>query len=78
MNNELLEIHVTCFGVKEFFSRTLIPKMDLKIKLRIITKNHAAYSERGFLTKSISKPNGRVIAMPAVLKLSFSYVFVFR
>ena len=51
--------------------------LDLKIKLRIITKNHAAYPEKGFLTKSISKQNGRAIAMPAVLELSFPYVFIF-
>ena len=32
--------------------------MGLKINLRIITKNHAADSEKEFLTKSSSKPNG--------------------
>ena len=29
----------------------------------IIKKNHAADPEKGFLTKSISKPNGRATAM---------------
>ena len=32
--------------------------MGLKMNLRIITKNRAADPEIGFLTKSISKPNG--------------------
>ena len=38
--------------------------MDVKINSRIITKNNAADPEIGFLAKSISKPYGRVRAMP--------------
>ena len=34
------------------------------MNLRIITKNHAADPEIGFLAKSISKPYGRATAMP--------------
>ena len=37
--------------------------MGVKMNLRIITKNHAPDPEKGFLTKSISKPNGRATAM---------------
>ena len=33
------------FGVKDFFSSILTSKMDVKLNLRIITKNHAADSE---------------------------------
>ena len=32
-------------------------------------KNHAAYSETGFLTKSISAPYGRATAMPPAWEL---------
>ena len=32
--------------------------MDVKMNLRIITKNHGANPEIGFLTKSISQPYG--------------------
>ena len=35
----------------------------------IITKNHAADPEKGFLTKSISKPYGRARAMPPAWEL---------
>ena len=38
--------------------------MGLKMNLRIITKNRAAYTEIGFLTKSILKPYVRAAAMP--------------
>ena len=34
------------------------------MNLRIVTKNHVADPEIGFLTKSISKPYGRALAMP--------------
>ena len=43
--------------------------MAVKMNLRIITKNHAADPEIGFLTKSISKPNGRATAMPTAWEL---------
>ena len=38
--------------------------MVVKMNLRIITNNHAADPEKGFLTKSISKSYGRATAMP--------------
>ena len=38
--------------------------MGVKIKLKIITKNHEVDPEIGFLTKSISKPYGCATAMP--------------
>ena len=43
--------------------------MDVKMNLRIVTKNHAADPEIVFLTKSISKPNGHATAMPTAWKL---------
>ena len=39
------------------------------MNLRIITKNHAADPEKGFLKKSSSKPNGRATAMPTAWEL---------
>ena len=38
--------------------------------LRMITKNHAADLEIGFLPKSISKPNGCATAMPNAWELN--------
>ena len=38
--------------------------MGVEMNSWIITKNHAADPEIGFLTKSISKPYGRATAMP--------------
>ena len=38
--------------------------MGVKMNLRIIMQNDAADSDIGFLTKSISKPNGWATAMP--------------
>ena len=38
--------------------------MAVKMNLMIITKNHAADPEIGFLTKSISMPDGCATAMP--------------
>ena len=43
--------------------------MGVKINLRIITKNHAADPEIGFLTKSILKPYGRAMAIPPAWEL---------
>ena len=43
--------------------------MGVKMNLRIITNNHAADREIGFLAQSISKPNGYAKAMPTALKL---------
>ena len=45
--------------------------MFTKIKLRIVTKNHVADQETGFLTKSISKPSDRATAMPPAWELKF-------
>ena len=42
------------------------------MNLRMITKNHAADPEIGFLTKSISKPSGRATAMPSVWEFKLS------
>ena len=36
------------------------------MNLRILTKNHAVEPEIESLTKSISKPNDRAMAMPTV------------
>ena len=49
--------------------------MGVKMNFRIITKNHAADPEIGFLTKSISKPNGRATAMPTAWELNAFYNF---
>ena len=38
--------------------------MTVKMNLTIITKNHAADPEKGFLVKSISKSNGCTTATP--------------
>ena len=43
--------------------------MALKMNIRIITKNHAADPEIGFIGKSISKSDGCATAMPAALEL---------
>ena len=43
--------------------------MGVKMNLKIKTKNHAADPEKSFLTKSISKPYGRVTAMSPVWEL---------
>ena len=45
--------------------------MGLKMNSRIITKNHAADPEIGFLTKSISKLNGCARTMPTAWELRF-------
>ena len=39
--------------------------MGVRINLKIITKNHAADQEKGFLTKSISNLKGCATAMPS-------------
>ena len=49
--------------------------MAVKMNLRIITKNHAADPEKGFLAKSISKSNGYATAMPTASELK---TLVFR
>ena len=45
--------------------------MTVKMNLRIITKNHPADPEIGFLTKSISKSNGCATAMPTAWELIY-------
>ena len=44
--------------------------MAVKMNLTIMTKNHAADAEIGFLTKLISKPYGRATAMPTAWELT--------
>ena len=46
-----------------FKSKILISKMSVKMNLGILTKNHAAEPEIGFLTESIAKLFGRATAM---------------
>ena len=48
------------------------------MNLRIITKNHAADPEIGFLNKSIFMPFGQTAAMPIAWELSFAYFFSSR
>ena len=48
---------------KNFRPLILIPKVGVKINIRMITKNHAPDQEIRFLTKSILKPYGHAIAM---------------
>ena len=59
--------------------------MGVKMNLRIITKNHEADPEIGFLTKSISKPYGAATAMPPAWGLTKkfheycpSFIYQFR
>ena len=49
--------------------------MNVKMNLRTITKNHTAYPEKGFLTKSISKPYWRATAMPPALELKMKFLW---
>ena len=65
------------YGVKKFFSRILIAEMGVKMNLRIITKNHQADPEIGFLTKLISKPYGRATAMPPAWELRGELLYSF-
>ena len=44
--------------------------MGANMNLRIITKNHEANLEKGFFTKSISKPYDHSRAMPSAWELS--------
>ena len=44
--------------------------MAVKMNLTIITKNHAADPEKGFLAESISKSNRCATAMPTALELN--------
>ena len=57
------------FGVKEFFRMNFDFKNGCKMNLKITTKNHEADPEKGFLTKSISKPYGRATVMPPAWEL---------
>ena len=44
--------------------------MALKMNLTIVTKNHAADPEIGFLVESILKSNGCATAIPTVWELN--------
>ena len=46
--------------------------MGVKRNLRLITKNHSADLEIGFLKKSISKAYGRATAMPTAWELIYN------
>ena len=48
--------------------------MGVKMNLKIITKNHEADLEIGFLTKSILKPYGRATAMPPAWELKIKFL----
>ena len=61
------------FDIINFFSDILISKNGVKMNFRIILKNHAADPEKGFLTKSISKPYGHATAMPQAWELRQRY-----
>ena len=50
--------------------------MAVKMNVRIITTNHAADPEIGFLTKSISKPYCRATAMPTAWELIIKNLFL--
>ena len=58
------------FCGKNFFHEFFISKMGVKTNLRIIMKNLEADPEKEFLTKSISKPYGRVMVIPPVWELT--------
>ena len=45
--------------------------MAVKMNLKIITKNHVADTENGFLAKSIPNSNGYATAMPTAWEFSF-------
>ena len=47
--------------------------MGAKTNFSIIIKNRVADRERGFLTKSISKPYGRATAIPPAWKLNIMF-----
>ena len=52
-------------------------KISAKMKLRIITKNHAADPEIGYITKSISKPYCSAAAMAPAWELMIKLFFIF-
>ena len=52
--------------------------MGVKMNERIITKNHEADPEIGFLTKSISKLYGRATAMPPAWEFSKLFLTIFE
>ena len=56
------------FDAKEFFFMIYF-KNGCENDLTIITKNHAADPELGFLAKSISKTNGYATVMPTAWEL---------
>ena len=62
--NENRRLKMNFHSYQEFFLINFDYKMVVKKHLRIKTKNHAADSETGCLTKSIFKPYCRETAMP--------------
>ena len=63
MVNERRGSKMKFFCVNDFFFINFELKMVVKRNLSLITKNHRADPEIGFLTKSISKSYGRATAM---------------
>ena len=57
------------FSVKEFFPWILISKMDVKMNLRMITKNHAADSKIGSPLKIDFRANWTHESNPTALEL---------
>ena len=72
--NENQPMKIKFFVSSNFLSEILISKMGVKMNLIMITKNHAADSVIGFLTKSISNPCGRTTATPTALDLNLNYM----
>ena len=59
------------FGVNEFFFVILISKMDVKMNLRIITKNHADDSKIGSLLNIDFKAEWTHESMPTAWVLTY-------
>ena len=66
------------FSVKEFSFIISISKMDVKINLRITTKNHTADPQKGFLTKLISKVHGRAMVMSTARELNKKNLYLIK
>ena len=60
------------FGIKEFFLANFVSKMNVKMNLRIITKNHAADSKIGFLLKIVFRADWTHESNPTAWELNTS------
>ena len=74
--HESINLEYDKFIIKFFFMNFEV-KIAVKMNLRIITKNHAADPEIGFLTKSISKANRCTTAIPTAWELSLEAISSF-